>query len=747
MKITIKTITDLHIGSGQTDGIVDNDIITNAKGQPFIPASSIKGILKDSCRQVSELLELKVCDGQHIQADGKKLCGISFSSPYGSEPCLICQIFGSYGHEGKLRVYDAQPQNFEHAPENNGQKYMVTGHNRIDRKTGATVESGLFIARHVPAGTVFTSELYFESINEKILPVAEAFLKLGLLNLKRIGGKRRRGKGGVEIIFDGKAANEAGVKKLIDIVKTEVNVDNTTYQAAPEIIASSSFNPVTVELSFELKTPMIINDNQLSGNHFETLTYIPSTNVSGLFFSRFMSKFNDAGLLKKFMDGGLISFPDLYISNGKSVCMPWPKTLLTCSKAKGETKGHTKPKFCFDGEETLCECKAPMEPKRNTYCSYGYEGEKIIFEALKGPHKKVRMRNNIDPKLQTTRSEGGLYSYQEIIEGQTFCGTVKFASEKIFELWKSVIFNGTEEIDASFGRGRSRGLGAGKLRYKIASKDSGFSFPIEKRSISPDGRCVVMFISDTILLDEYLAPASSIPLDYLKNILPGVEFEIDENNTMLNFKVKRGFNAHKGLPAIPEAVITPGSVFVLKFKDFTANKDKIFDFLNKLEFYGIGERTGEGFGRLAAAPFGIKSAIEIKEEKAGLSLKIEPDRAKSLLSPLDVEIREKLQGFMAANKYSIDYIPSVSSLNSIASAIKSNPNSKSAIEALKREAGKSTAKEKWYINIWLPGKKEQTSFINFILNEELTGNDEKASKTIFWLMQLLKENKKSKNNR
>ena len=416
-------------------------------------------------------------------------------------------------------------------------------------------------------------------------------------------------------------------------------------------------------------------------------------------------------------------------------------------KAKGEKKGHTDEKLCFDGQETLCECKAPMEPKRNAYCAYGYDGEKIALEALKGPHKKIRMRNNIDPKYQTTRSEGGLYSYQEIIEGQTFSGTVRFASEEIFELWRSVIFNGAEETDASFGRGRSRGLGAGKLRYRKAAKDSGFSFPIEKRSIGPDGRCVVMFISDAIMLDEYLAPASSIPADYLKNILPGVELDIEESNTMLTYKVKRGFNAHKGLPAIPEAVVAPGSVFVIKFKDFAANKDKIFDFLNKLEFYGIGERTGEGFGRLAVAPFGLNSAIKVEEEKTEGSLKIEPDKARNLLSPLDIEIRAKIEKFMAANPYSLDHIPSMSSINNIAETIKSDPNCAAAREKLKRAAGKSTSKEKWYINIWLPGKKEQITFIDFIMSEELTGNDEKASKTMFWLVKLLKENKKSKNNR
>nr|HPG58129.1 hypothetical protein [Candidatus Wallbacteria bacterium] len=417
--------------------------------------------------------------------------------------------------------------------------------------------------------------------------------------------------------------------------------------------------------------------------------------------------------------------------------------LVTCSKAKGESKGHTPDKFSFDGAETMCECGAPMEPKRDKYCSYRYAAGEVAFGVIDGPHKKTRMRNNIDSKLQTTKKDGGLYSYKEIIEGQTFSGTIKFASEEIFKLWESVIFKGASETDASFGRGRSRGLGAGRLRYKRIEKDSGFSFPVEKRAIGEDGRCAVMFISDAVLLDEYLAPASRVPADYLKSICPGVEFEMDEVNTMLNYKVKRGFNAHKGLPAIPEAVVAPGSVFVIKFKDFASNKEKIFDFLNKLEFYGIGERTGEGFGRLAVAPFGIKTQIKISSEKRDAA-GIKPDAVRSLLSGIEMSIRRRLEAFIKDNLYSLDQLPSMSSIKNLANNIKPDPNGSTARKIIKDASEKRTAIEKWCLNIWLPGKKTQTTFIDFIKDEELTGNDERAHKTMFWLAKLLNENKKSK---
>lgn len=728
MKITIRTLTDLHVGSGQTNGIVDNDIILDRRGHPYIPASSIKGTLRDSCLEIASLLGLAICDGQHVEKDGRKLCGVSFERPYGQEPCLMCQVFGSYGNEGKLRLLDASATGWKQDA-----KFMFTGHNRVSRTTGAASDNALFIARHVPAGTYFETELRLESLPSAIAPLAEAFVKLGLLNLRRIGGRRRRGKGLVSISVEGPAAHVDSVKKLMAQVRATASVSGREKTSLAPQLPSPSGRPVSATLVFKLNTAMIINDNQIAGNHFATLDYIPSGNISGIFFKKLMDEFNDESLLQKFTGECRISFPSLFMSKDGTPLMPWPLAVFECSKARGEKNGHSAPRALFGSQDSLCECGAAMSPKRSCLCAYDNNGDGLKISIHGTPLKTVRMRNNIDASSQAVNKSGGLYSYEEILEGQEFSGTIKFDSEETYKFWKQVLFKGSDSIEVSFGRGRSRGLGAGTLSCReISAADAKASgFPLSK-----DGKAVVLVLSDAIVLDEFLEPSASGLKESLERLSPGLRFSLDEKDLFVEYRIKRGFNSHKGLPAIPEMAIAPGTVFTIKFDDPKGDENKISEFLNKLSFYGIGERTAEGFGRVAVAPFRADAGITVERQKEADGLC--PSAARTRLTEEEMKLFKRLDAFLENNRHSIRSMPSASAINNIAHKLNIAGQDKAA-GIIEKESNKSTAQAKWYVNVW--DGDRQVSFLDFITQNEFSGK--MAVETFKWLAKIMNMRKKT----
>ncbi len=88
MKAQIEILSCSLIGSGEGFALVDADVIFNDQGFPYIPAKRIKGLLKESALEISEILGL------------------------GNAP--VYSIFGKDGfQEAKLTIYNFYLPNFE----------------------------------------------------------------------------------------------------------------------------------------------------------------------------------------------------------------------------------------------------------------------------------------------------------------------------------------------------------------------------------------------------------------------------------------------------------------------------------------------------------------------------------------------------------------------------------------------------------------------------------------------------------
>ncbi|MCM8901253.1 CRISPR-associated RAMP protein [Caldicoprobacter algeriensis] len=215
IKGTLLAETPIHIGaSGESfDPVqVDNSIIRDSNGKPYIPGSSLKGVLR-SCLEtllssgIDErfnacLIVNDPCLGKKEQLDEIKNIQESVKAKQDADRiiaeeiykrlCTVCKIFGNPYFASKLTVNDCLLKGDAHLSIRDG-----VG---IDRDTGTAADKKKYDFEQVDAGARF--EFYMAVDN--LEPEYEDILKLILNVLEsgqlRVGGKTSVGLGRVRLI-------------------------------------------------------------------------------------------------------------------------------------------------------------------------------------------------------------------------------------------------------------------------------------------------------------------------------------------------------------------------------------------------------------------------------------------------------------------------------------------------------------------------------------------------------------------
>lgn len=189
----IKVITGLAIGGSDSDAIIggiDNGVIKDASGKPFIPGSSLKGKIR-SLLEISETKIKNICD-----------CG----------NCEICTIFGAAAdkkEEGvgptRLFVRDAylsddtinkMVHNINPFEELELTYTEGKVENTIDRKTSRANPRHL---ERVPAGAEFNFQITYNILEDKDLGrFKKVIVGLRMLEDDYLGGNGSRGYGRIK---------------------------------------------------------------------------------------------------------------------------------------------------------------------------------------------------------------------------------------------------------------------------------------------------------------------------------------------------------------------------------------------------------------------------------------------------------------------------------------------------------------------------------------------------------------------
>ncbi len=234
----IKVKTGLSIGGSKTDveiGGVDDSVIKNSQGIPFIPGSSLKGKLRSLLEIKDSKYNIKIkVNGKEQKAfteykefkkeynkilqdnkgdDNKKVKieVIAENCKCGDEECHICNIFGTGASNDskptRTRLYvrdcDLDTEHFNKNKEelfkNIEFEYTETKtENSIDRIT-STTKGGLRQFERVPVGAKFTSEMVYNIFEERDIENFKYILiAMQLLEDDYLGRNGSRGYGRIE---------------------------------------------------------------------------------------------------------------------------------------------------------------------------------------------------------------------------------------------------------------------------------------------------------------------------------------------------------------------------------------------------------------------------------------------------------------------------------------------------------------------------------------------------------------------
>lgn len=191
-------ITPLRIGSGEISldpGAVDNPVIRDAYGRPFIPGSSFKGVWRVFAEQVLGQLangDRRCCDPldapclppevvKKLKKEHKDDLRSLAEAIY-AQLCPACRLFGSPHFAGRLRVRDLL------LDERTWPGFCeVRPGVAIDRDTRTAYPNRKYEIEAVPAGTVFNFEVVAENADEEewrhilltLLPFTRGEIPLG----------------------------------------------------------------------------------------------------------------------------------------------------------------------------------------------------------------------------------------------------------------------------------------------------------------------------------------------------------------------------------------------------------------------------------------------------------------------------------------------------------------------------------------------------------------------------------------
>ncbi len=210
---------DLHVGSGiGLPGYVDEWIVRDDDGFAYIPASEIKGQVRQSCADLIYYLERTeqlVCQGQQAwqwSQEDREPSPTKYCQSH-DEPCVLCALFGSPIIQGSLWFSPAEYLEDYRRAIQEIDKYqqlqlpqrdsVSSAHASIDRLTRRAQEKHLFNlevlrTKQILRGSIhLTQSLRVKAAEDSALSDAKliAWLIAALLFTRRIGGRRRRGWG------------------------------------------------------------------------------------------------------------------------------------------------------------------------------------------------------------------------------------------------------------------------------------------------------------------------------------------------------------------------------------------------------------------------------------------------------------------------------------------------------------------------------------------------------------------------
>lgn len=372
--------------------------------------------------------------------------------------------------------------------------------------------------------------------------------------------------------------------------------------------------PASLRINIEAISSLIITDTRGDANVVKTKEYINGSAILGLFAKIYLKSTKlDEEFYRLFLRGGLL-FTNGYISYGeKADSYPLPMSMEKDKhpEKQGSIKAYD---FIYMDERNISEINNEAVVKKKPITGFGYiktSTDKNYVNAI-----SVNTSINFHNSINNGQKDNTIFNYESIQKGQTF---VSFIIGEISDLSNMADLLRRYLSDKDYvyiGRSKSSQYGKAFIKWNHPMPYEN-TYPI-KTVESNESKIVITFLSDTIVYNDF--GFSTVDVDVLSKYL-GVKIL----NQATRKSYVENFVAAWKIKKPSENMFISGSSFLL---------EKLPNNYKKLELYGLGERTSEGFGRIAFniqktknADYIFDKLQEPKFNKPGII----PDTAKDLV--------------------------------------------------------------------------------------------------------------------
>ncbi|MCF8011043.1 MAG: hypothetical protein K9L56_07120 [Clostridiales bacterium] len=317
----------------------------------------------------------------------------------------------------------------------------------------------------------------------------------------------------------------------------------------------------------------------------KTMDFIPGNVLLGAFASNYINKnkiISDAHKDEQFYKWFLLG--DIIFSNAYLLVNDEKKEIKLCpSPMSVQTDKAEKNIYNL----IVMDDDLDEPTKEVGYYSY-FSGNKIIKQI---PEKQISFHHWRKERLKGNSSEGGIFNYESLTEGQTFWGNIygeKTDLEQIKEKFG-------DKITIQIGRSKNTQYGQAEVNLLDIEKFNP-SIYFENDNLE-DNEILLTLTSPVILMNKFGYPEVSLEIlrEYLEDVLNYNKFNIEQSYAKVE-SIEGHVSVWK-LKKTLEKAFCKGATFKIIFED--SINENLKEKLQQLMINGIGERKNEGFGRVA----------------------------------------------------------------------------------------------------------------------------------------------------
>ncbi|MEJ2248893.1 MAG: RAMP superfamily CRISPR-associated protein [Candidatus Lokiarchaeota archaeon] len=642
MKFLIKMelLSDTLPGDAESYGTyIDQDIVSDKDGIPYIPARRIKGILRKNADNLQSYLNLHPDEIFGKPGMNQEFFKISngYIENYRDIKYFLKSIKINDNKSDSQQILD---KIFNRDRISDFYTIIRTQTTIEDYIKGVAKENSLRTSRLLKKGLKFIFILNIS--NDKIKDDTVLFGDLKkICNISRhIGTNKNRGFGNISLNLQ---------KEPDDNIEELVSQKGENLSLIEEILKIEEQK--YIKLNFELYNtePLIISP--YVGLNSRTAFYIPGTMVLGVLASKFI-KTNQ--IKDKAHEN--IDFKEIFLENN----IIFSNFYFTCDFEEFQKRSIPIPKSLYKskyGNEFLNLINVDLPLNKNLNNLDGYYNTNNLLE-LKNKDI-VNLNTSINYHFQsakdksigsTSEGEQNFFQYESIDANYLFSGSISGKSRYIKKLIKIFKKADSETLTIRLGKSRSAQYGNCLLKLKnyIIQNDN------EEIKKHETNRFVIYLESDMILLNShgYPDPNPKLLMRSLEDNLKLPKNSLKIKKQFIEKIELGGFSGIWGLPKIQFPALKKGSIFLIESLR-NINLSKINEF-----YYGI--KTNAGFGKIQIIPISDNYNLHLDSLKfEDLSeSKFEQSKIKDfILSALDSYIIDRVNelAYNKANKYQKTY--------------------------------------------------------------------------------------------